>query len=156
MVKRSYLFVLVSAFFAACALGPPRAAEGGARHSAINSEAAAIAKQLLGVPYRYGGASPKGFDCSGLVYYAYGQAGAAVPRTTAALYRTAVPIDPRKARPGDLLFFQIGGRISHVGIYAGEGRFIHAPSSGKKVVSGRLDSPYWRDHLIAAGRLSAR
>lgn len=155
MRKLPFFLICASGLFAACTLGPPHAAEGAPRHSPVHSEAATVAQELLGSPYRYGGAGPQGFDCSGLVHYAYGRAGASVPRTTRALYRRATPINPRTIRPGDLLFFQIGGRISHVGIYAGDGRFIHAPSSGKSVTFAQLDSPYWRDHLIAAGRLEA-
>jgi murein DD-endopeptidase len=164
MRKRILIPLVATLAAAACSLTPPRqsgeparaSGHHSVRASGVNSEAVAIARDLVGAPYRYGGAGPTTFDCSGLVYYAYGRAGAAVPRTTKALYRAAKPVNPRKLQPGDLIFFQIGGRISHVGIYAGGGRFIHAPSSGKEVTVGRLSSPYWRDHLIAAGRLSAR
>jgi len=153
MPKRGLVFIFASVLLAACSLGPQHAAGGAPPHSALHREAVAVAKQLLGAPYRYGGSGPGGFDCSGLVQYAYSRAGAQVPRTTDAQYRAATPINPRRVRPGDLLFFQIGGRISHVGLYAGDGRFVHAPSSGKRVSFGRLDNPYWEDHLIAAGRL---
>lgn len=156
MRNRPFLIAFVPLLLAACTLGPPPAQAGGAPPSLLHVEAAAVAKGQVGAPYRYGGAGPAGFDCSGLVHYSYGQAGAAVPRTTAALYRAATPVNPRTLRPGDLLFFQIGGKISHVGIYTGNRAFVHAPSSGKKVSVGRLDSPYWQDHLIAAGRIQPR
>lgn len=155
-MRNRFLLFSLSGLFAACTLGPPHAAAGGADHSPVHREAVAVAQQLLGTPYRYGGATPKGFDCSGLVHYAYGKAGAPVPRSTSALYRAAAPVNPRQLRPGDLLFFQIAGKISHVGIYAGDRTFIHAPSSGKRVSVGRLDSPYWQDHFIAAGRIGPR
>ena len=109
------------------------------------------AAQSIGTPYRWGGASPRGFDCSGLVHYAHRQAGIEVPRTTAAQWRRAVT--PRRAHllPGDLLFFGLGARKQrHVGIYEGGGVFIHAPSAGKRVARASLDNPYWRDRLIGS------
>lgn len=113
-----------------------------------------FAKRQLGKPYRPGGSSPaNGFDCSGLVHYAFQRAGLNVPRTTSALYNSTFPVDLHALHRGDLLFFRIEGKVSHVGIYVGEGRFIHAPSSGKQVSYASLDSPYWREHLVHAGRL---
>lgn len=117
--------------------------------------AVAAASRVAGAPYRYGGHTPLGFDCSGLVFYAYNQAGIAVPRTTDAQLRSArnVPLD--ELRPGDVLFFELSGsKVSHVGIYTGGGSFIHAPSSGKKVSYSSLESEYWRYHLISAGRFN--
>lgn len=116
--------------------------------------AVTIAKQMLGKPYRYGSASPeRGFDCSGLVYYAFKHAGINVPRTSETLFRNAFPVEPSDMRQGDLLFFRIEGKVSHVGIYIDGDTFLHAPSSGKVVSYGSLSNPYWRDHLIQAGRL---
>ncbi len=114
----------------------------------------ATAMDLLGTPYRYGGRSPReGFDCSGLVQYTHRQAGIDVPRTARAQYNASKPVSRRRLQPGDLVFFRIDGRrISHVGIYLGDGRFIHAPSSGRKVTTARLDDPYWRRHYSGAGR----
>ncbi len=114
----------------------------------------AVANGLRGVPYRYGGASPRGFDCSGLVHYAYRQAGVSVPRTTAAQYRHSRSVSITRLSPGDLLFFKVSWpkKVSHVGIYAGGGLFIHAPSSGKRVSYARLNSPYWRRRLVKIGR----
>jgi len=116
--------------------------------------AAAVAKGLIGTPYHYGGASPeRGFDCSGLVYYSYRHAGIKVPRTTGNLFASSFPVDPRALRQGDLLFFSIKGKISHVGIYVGNNTFVHAPSTGKKVSYASLNNPYWQEHLVRAGRL---
>ncbi len=114
------------------------------------------ARQLLGIPFRYGGSTPKsGFDCSGLVYYSYRQAGLSIPRTSKQQYHQARPVSRRHLRPGDLIFFRhnYGGFVSHVGIYLGKGEFIHAPSSGKKVTIGHLNSPYWERHFYSAGRI---
>ena len=108
-----------------------------------------------GKPYRYGGASPSGFDCSGLVLYSYRQAGVTVPRETDEQRRASRPVRVSSLRRGDLIFFdQDGRKNSHVGIYLGDGFFVHAPSSGKRVRSDRLDSPYWRRHLSETRRLS--
>jgi len=114
------------------------------------------ARSLLGIPYRYGGASPRqGFDCSGLVQYVHHQVGVEVPRTSEDLYRAATPVSRHALRPGDLVFFHTYGRkwVSHVGIYIGKGKFIHAPSSGKKVSTANLNDKYWRKHYTGAGRL---
>ena len=114
------------------------------------------ARQQIGIPYHYGGNTPaSGFDCSGLVHYSYAQAGLAVPRTSKEQYRQARPVSRRHLQAGDLIFFRnrYGSFVSHVGIYLGDGEFIHAPSSGKKVNIKRLDAPYWKKHFYAAGRL---
>jgi len=114
----------------------------------------AIARDMVGIPYRYGGASPSGFDCSGLVYYAYRKAGIQVSRTTTEQYRQSKRVRISQLQPGDLLFFAISrNKRSHVGIYAGNDRFIHAPSSGKLVSYASLDNPYWQARLTGAGRL---
>lgn len=110
------------------------------------------AKRMVGAPYRYGGSSPRGFDCSGLVSFSFAQAGIQVPRTADRQFRASQPLGDRGLLPGDLLFFDIGGRrISHVGIYVGEGRFVHAPSTGKQVSVESLANPYWRDRVVGTG-----
>ena len=92
------------------------------------------AQSMIGKPYRYGGDSPsRGFDCSGLVQYSHRVAGIDVPRTSTQQHRSARAIALHDLQPGDLLFFRIQGKTGHVGIYLGEGRFVHAPSSGKHV-----------------------
>ncbi|SCZ52168.1 C40 family peptidase [Thiohalomonas denitrificans] len=112
-----------------------------------------IAERQVGKPYHYGGHSPRsGFDCSGLVWYAYSQAGFEVPRTTAAQFAATHPVGQTGLLPGHVLFFRIDGKPSHVGIYAGKGRFLHAPSSGKHVSYESLSNPYWQARLIKAGR----
>ncbi len=115
---------------------------------------ASIAQEQIGVPYRFGGSTPSGFDCSGLVHYAYAGAGVDVPRTTSALWQASSTVVRGEARPGDVLFFDIDGKPSHVGIYLGEGFFVHAPSTGKRVNSQRLDSSWYRDRLVRVGRLT--
>ena len=123
-------------------------AGAGAADAAANHAA-----KMVGRPYRYGGSTPSGFDCSGLVQFSYRQAGVKLPRSTEDQLRASSPMPVSKLRRGDLIFFdQDGKKKSHVGIYLGDGRFVHAPSSGKQVRTDRLDSPYWKSHLSEARR----
>lgn len=147
------LLVLVFTL-AACGSSPPRAAIATGVSDRVAAAAADTAAGLTGRPYRYGGTTPGGFDCSGLVHYSYAQAGQTVARSTDTLWRTSALIGLREIRRGDLLFFdQEGKKSSHLGIWLGEGRFVHAPSSGGKVRVDRLDSDYWQRHFVAARRL---
>lgn len=104
-----------------------------------------IALKYLGVPYAWGGASPTGFDCSGLCVYVYAQIGISLPRTSAAQFRAGAHIPPDRLdllRPGDLVFFGTDGdpsRVHHVGIYAGDGNYIHAPQMGDLVKVSSLN-----------------
>lgn len=118
----------------------------------IGQEAAAIAQRQVGAPYRYGGHTPTGFDCSGLVHYSYQRAGKVVPRTTTQLWNSTHVIARDDMRAGDVLFFRIDGKMSHVGMYIGNNRFVHAPSSGKSVSIESLTSDFYRGAFIRAGR----
>lgn len=120
---------------------------------AVGQQIAANALAMNGKPYRYGGSNPSGFDCSGLVYFAHLQSGVDAPRTTATQYGQSRKISNKAIQPGDLLFFRISGKMAHVGLYTGHGQFVHAPGSGRKVTTARLDNPYWQRSLVAAGRL---
>lgn len=111
-----------------------------------------VAENMIGTPYRYGGNSPRGFDCSGLVQFSYAHAGISVPRNTQQQFNYASPASIKHLQRGDLLFFKLNRRkASHVGIYIGQGEFIHAPSSGKRVSSASLSNPYWRERIAGAG-----
>jgi probable lipoprotein NlpC len=117
------------------------------------------ADKYQGAPYRYGGIDGKGFDCSGLIYRSFQDAfSVSVPRNTTALYNWAEKIETGALQPGDLVFFATlqsdKRRVSHAGIYSGEGKFIHAASDGPVtgVIYSRLDEDYWRQSFTAAGR----
>ena len=120
--------------------------------NSLGERAAAVALQQVGVPYRYGGATTSGFDCSGLVQFAYKRAGKSVPRTTGQLWSSTSTVKRGEIRAGDLLFFRIEGKMSHVGMYLGGQRFVHAPSSGRTVTVAKLTSPFYSSALIRAGR----
>jgi len=114
---------------------------------------AKLASSLQGIPYRYGGHNKKGFDCSGLVYYSHQKMGIDVPRTSLQQFKNAYPIQRKLLHPGDLVFFYLNRkRVSHVGIYVGKNKFIHAPKSGKTVTTASLDNQFWRQRYAGAGR----
>ena len=152
---KSALPLLVLCLLSACAHEPARRTPASATTSPGRSpaeQAAIVAVRQVGVPYRYGGTTTRGFDCSGLVQYAYAGAGKRIPRTTAAQWRNMIPVPANELRVGDLLFFRIGGRISHVGLYLGSGRFVHAPSTGREVTIAELDADFYRKAFVRGGR----
>jgi len=109
------------------------------------------AKRYIGVRYRSGGTTPSGFDCSGYVMYVYKKNRIAVPRTVREQYRHGNPVSLRMARPGDLVFFHTTRRrYSHVGIYLGGYRFIHAPRTGRRVSCADIRNSYWKKRYIGA------
>ena len=122
----------------------PAPAPPPATHSSVVS----IALQYLGVPYVWGGASPSGFDCSGLTMYAYAKVGVYLPHNAAMQYGMGTPVSRSQLAPGDLVFFN---GLSHVGMYIGGGRFVHAPHTGDVVKISSL-SEYWYSATYVGAR----
>ena len=125
---------------------PPRP-----RAPTLAQRAVRLARKQLGVPYRFGGASPAGFDCSGLVTWVYGRLGVTLPHNSAALYGIGRPVSSSALRPGDLVFFH---GLGHVGLYIGGGRMIHAPQSGRHVEIQQLAVRH--GGIVGARRVTAR
>ena len=128
--------------------------------AAANKQSSTVlsrAVNVLGTPYRWGGSSPsKGFDCSGLVKYAFNDVSAVdLPRTSSEMASGhGQKVERKDLKPGDLLFFNIKSRkVNHVAIYLGNDRFIHAPRRGKSVTIDTLKKPYWQSHYVVAKRV---
>jgi len=137
----------------------PGLTQGAPIHRTATTKAAAVirtARTLIGVRYKWGGTSPdQGFDCSGLAWYAFHRNGVDLPRLSWQQFGAGVPVPHDDLRPGDLIFHQVEDKKKglHVGIVTDRGTFIHAPSSGKRVMESPLDNPYWNEHYLGARRV---
>jgi cell wall-associated NlpC family hydrolase len=154
--------LLLGLILAGCATrsAPPPGAEPAAPPARqATGKAASIvrtARTLIGAPYVWGGHSPStGFDCSGLVWFTYRQNGITLPRISWQQFGTGSAVSFDELRPGDLIFHKVEskGKSLHVGIVTDRGTFVHAPSSGKRVMESSLANTYWRDHFIGARRV---
>lgn len=139
------LAVLTVPAMAAAQEGPRRAPSAGPRFSieARRDSVVSMARQQLGRRYVFGGTSPRGFDCSGFTQYLMRAFDVNLPRTAAAQAQVGreVPRDRSMLRPGDILTFGRGGRVTHVGVYVGNGRYVHASSGQGQIVESSLDRP---------------
>jgi cell wall-associated NlpC family hydrolase len=164
LLARSLTVVLIASLLAACSSPAPvepvvvMPQTAPQHYPGTAEEVLFTAIGLVGTPYRYGGNTPDGgFDCSGLINYVYrGAAGVALPRTTREMNAMRGGTVGREAlKAGDLLFFATSGgrRVSHAAIYVGEGRFVHAPSSGGTVRLDSLSNSYWQKSYLSAKRV---
>lgn len=129
----------------------PRASERPGPHRAPQlNRIVDLAFEQIGVPYRWGGASPAGFDCSGLISYLYAQVGITLPHNAAQQFRHGVPVTRDNLQEGDLVFFD---GLRHNGLYIGDGRFIHAARSEQSIVISRLDERWYRNRWAGARRI---
>lgn len=145
-------------FASACSSPSDRAgASPAAARPGAGDEVALQAMSMLGKPYRWGGSSPAaGFDCSGLAWFAWQRgAGVQLPRQAKHMSRIGQTVSRARLLPGDLVFFNTQRRrYSHVGVYVGEGRFVHAPRRGKDIRLAELTNPYWASRYNGARRPS--
>ena len=126
-----------------------------AEASSYQTKAVTEAKKNLGVKYLWGGTTPRGFDCSGFVKYSYAKAGKTLPRTAAEMHRTGKAVNQSAMKPGDLMFFaqSKASRPSHVALYLGNGKMIHAETYYNKVVVGSINDRYWKPRFVGAKRI---
>lgn len=119
------------------------------------SAVVATAKSQIGRPYKYGGTEPKtGFDCSGLILWTYKQHGVKVPRQAKEQAHHGKVIKKSQLQPGDIVVFRISGRSGyHTGLYSGKGKFVHSPSSGKKIREDNMNDAYWKRRYVSGRRV---
>jgi cell wall-associated NlpC family hydrolase len=170
--RPSFALALSGILAASCAGTPPQSARppSSAVHApessltpdvsraaaASGAALADLALSMLGQPYRFGGAAPGGFDCSGLVAYAAAGAGIQVPRTAHQQFASGKPVARGELRAGDLVFMHLKHKELHVGIAIGDERFVHAPSKGGYVRIDSLDAAPYARGFLGARRLSIR
>jgi cell wall-associated NlpC family hydrolase len=166
---RGIVIALVGISLSACA-GPPLPKEAKGRPgldydalmasparpvSDVRKQVIETATALAGTPYKFGGTTPAGFDCTGYVRYVFREAaGLTLPRTSIDQIQQGAPLSPTQLQPGDLVYFRIDRKKDlHLGIYLGDGRFIHAPSSGGVVNVQSIGKDYWRTRFLGARRV---
>jgi cell wall-associated NlpC family hydrolase len=150
--RRTIFALLLLLAVTACAkqvISPDLPATTSASEESRNATAARLATRYLGAPYVWAGSSPSGFDCSGLVMYAFGQVGVAIPHNAAQQFRLGTPVTRDRLVPGDVVFFN---QLRHNGIYLGGGRFVHSTKPGGVKIA-RLDDDWFRTRWVGARRL---
>ena len=138
--------------------GHSNSSSSGRRSSGSQDEAGDLimnAMSLIGLSYRFGGNSPtQGLDCSGFMPYIFKRSmGITLPRTSAEMATVGQQVDRANLKPGDMVFFGSGGRVSHVGMYIGNDRFIHAPRTGRDIEITSMNGTYWKNRYITARRV---
>jgi cell wall-associated NlpC family hydrolase len=150
--RRTIFALLLLLAVTACAkqvISPDLPATTSASEESRNATAARLATRYLGAPYVWAGSSPSGFDCSGLVMYAFGKVGVAIPHNAAQQFRLGTPVARDRLVPGDVVFFN---QLRHNGIYLGDGRFVHSTKPGGVKIA-RLDDEWFRTRWVGARRL---
>ncbi|MBU2552282.1 MAG: C40 family peptidase [Proteobacteria bacterium] len=134
---------------------PAPAPASVAEPSVLGRKIAQTATSYVGTPYRYGGEDPgRGFDCSGLAFYIFGRYGYSLPRRAREQSQSGHWVSRKDLAPGDLVFFRLSGKTNwHVGIFIGDGRFVHAPRRGRRVEIQRMDNSYYRTRYYTARRV---
>lgn len=149
---------LLVATFGVLTLGAfvPQPAQATASLAHFGVEVVESAKQHLGMPYVWGGESPRvGFDCSGLVKYTFNEFNVSLPHRADLQYAYGQPVAIKDLEKGDIVFFRSGGNwIGHVGIYVGSNKFIHAPRRGKPIQIDNLTNGWYRNHFVGARRIT--
>lgn len=155
-MKKLLIFSFVI-LLSACGSAPQRTVSDSSPAEKMN-DAVMYAMSLTDTPYRYGGNSPEeGFDCSGFVGHVYQHSlGITLPRTSREISQVGISLHSNQLRPGDLVFFNTRRRsFSHVGIYIGDGKFLHAPKSGSSIRVENLNEGYWASHYNGARRIKS-
>ena len=135
--------------------GPGDSTSGRSVGVKSGSAVIATAKTQIGRPYKYGGATPQtGFDCSGLIMWSYQQHGVTVPRLAKDQARSGKAVKQSQLQPGDIVVFQLSSRSGvHTGLYSGNGKFVHSPSSGKRIREDSMYTDYWKRRYVSARRV---
>jgi len=153
-IIRFVMLLLSASILFGCASTPKPTPQTPSPKANINLQVVRDALSLKGISYQYGEETPEqGFDCSGFVQYVYGRHGVNLPRTAYEMATLLPALDETLREPGDLVFFNTTGRpYSHVGIYIGRNRFVHASSAQGEVLVSELDTPYWSKHYLGMRR----
>lgn len=155
-VPGTVLAWMVIAVFVLALQGCGKSILSGKEYGTPNGRAVvAKARSQIGVRYKYGGTTPKtGFDCSGLIHWSYSACGVNIPRNTNDQAKVGRAVAKSQLRPGDIIVFRISARSGlHTAIYSGNGKFIHSPSSGKRIREDRLGTDYWARRYVSARRI---
>ncbi|SBW08845.1 NLP/P60 protein [uncultured delta proteobacterium] len=152
---RAGVILLVLATLLAQGCGKTILGSSGGSRAKSGPAVAATAKTQIGKPYKYGGATPKtGFDCSGLIQWSYRQHGVSVPRLAKDQAACGKSVKKGQLQPGDIVVFRISSLAGvHTGIYSGNGKFVHSPSSGKRIREDNINEDYWKRRYVSARRV---
>lgn len=157
-IRKAMLCISILVVLSACSSNAPPLEPATTYSTSPSSDEVSIsAMSLIGTPYTWGGNTPdSGFDCSGLIVYVFRNTGIKLPRTTTAMSSMSVPsVNKPSLKTGDLVFFSTAGKgkVSHAGIYVGDGRFVHAPSTGGEVKLSNLNEAYWSRAFLLGKRV---